>query len=723
MSQRLRYWLLVLFYLVAQAWPCSPCAAAGLDASYLQALGQALRQGLVFGEQLVFTYGPLGWFPLGPFDPQLAWLRYFTVDLGWGMLLACALASVTLAQGSRWQQWTCLVVFALPGGGTDGRSFVTVLVALCAVAGVPALNSALPLVVLIAALAWTKFSMLPMACIAILFGCAHLLRAGKPRRAGLVAGSFVVALLGWWLLAGQPPGAMPAFVGSALELSAAYGAAMSLSIEPVWLLLSLSGALLVLLTRERSWMSLGLVLLLAVAWKACFVRPGPNQAAYFALLAAAAVLVPVGQARWQQRAALPAVLLGLVAALCFAWSVPRWPGNARALFLPWLHLEQRAAERAALEQQFEMPGVRERVGNASVDMFSEETGLVFLNGLNWNPRPVFQSYSVWTSAMSARNAAHLVSADGPRFVLHHLTTIDERYPNHEDAASLAVLLERYEPRMIEKGYTLFERRGSVPSAPPRTLRLSGELVDGEWLELPDAQDVPMLLELESMAAPGLAALLKTAACWAEVQSSDGQTVTWRVLPGLAPAGLMVAPLLTSDDEWLRWLCAGKVPQVRRLRFSGSGGWRYRLLSVPALAAARSPGFAAQWEFAGLGLAPLEAELAPSARSLVLGKRQAVFVAGVPSRITIETGDAGVLSGRFGVWPHEPWSMPAGAVEFRIESGSQVLWSQRLDPASRPADLRLQELRLELPRPCGQLVLITAGPQTGAYWSGLRLEDR
>jgi hypothetical protein len=307
-------------------------------------------------------------------------------------------------------------------------------------------------------------------------------------------------------------------------------------------------------------------------------------------------------------------------------------------------------------------------------------------------------------------------------VLHHQGTLDERLPNHEDAASLAALLEHYTPCLYERGYTLFERREpSLPSDPPQLLQ-GGVCSAGEWVEVPQSGEEPLLVVLEPPEKRLLSALGKLEALRVEVESSDGQRVVWRILRGLAPSGVLAAPLITGEQEWLAWLSGRSVPRMRRLRVLEESGVPYRFLRAPAHARARSPEFELEWRYAGLGLTPRVAELPEGARPWVLGRKKPVLIVEAPSRMEIDHPGGGLLSGDFGIFSHEHWQVPQAAVEFSVWAGGTRLWSAELNPARRPEDQRLQHLRVELPADPGVLELCTAGPRSGAYWSELRLED-
>ena len=68
-----RVGLVLLFVVlwVSLLRPPWPAAAFELDQSWAQAYGQALKTNLRFGVDLVFTFGPLGYFYRPSYDPDL----------------------------------------------------------------------------------------------------------------------------------------------------------------------------------------------------------------------------------------------------------------------------------------------------------------------------------------------------------------------------------------------------------------------------------------------------------------------------------------------------------------------------------------------------------------------------------------------------------------------------------------------------------------------------
>src|SRR5205085_1685863 len=83
-----------------------------------------------------------------------------------------------------------------------------------------------------------------------------------------------------------------------------------------------------------------------------------------------------------------------------------------------------------------LPRTRAVVGDAPVDLFSYSQGVLLLNDLNYRPRPIFQSYSAYTSYLAAVNAHHYRGGAAPEFVLLNLQPIDHRPATAEDGPAL-----------------------------------------------------------------------------------------------------------------------------------------------------------------------------------------------------------------------------------------------------------------------------------------------
>src|SRR5262249_34455668 len=107
-----------------------------------------------------------------------------------------------------------------------------------------------------------------------------------------------------------------------------------------------------------------------------------------------------------------------------------------------------------LARAYSLPRIKACVGAATVDMISYEQGLVFINQMNWRPRPVFQSYYACTPWLIAANAQFFQGPRAPEYLIFKFQTIDRRMPTLEDSGALVQVFHHYQPVLVEKGCLL-----------------------------------------------------------------------------------------------------------------------------------------------------------------------------------------------------------------------------------------------------------------------------
>jgi hypothetical protein len=87
--------------------------------------------------------------------------------------------------------------------------------------------------------------------------------------------------------------------------------------------------------------------------------------------------------------------------------------------------------------------VRDIIGNKTVDVLGFETSYIHYNGLNYNPRPVIQSYSAYGPELIQLNVNKYESNTAPDFVLYHPGSIDGRHPFWDEAPIYLSLFRNY----------------------------------------------------------------------------------------------------------------------------------------------------------------------------------------------------------------------------------------------------------------------------------------
>src|SRR5690349_20615414 len=94
---------------------------------------------------------------------------------------------------------------------------------------------------------------------------------------------------------------------------------------------------------------------------------------------------------------------------------------------------------AAVAERWDLPRVRARAALETLDVFEDSQGIAMLNGLNFHPRPVFQSRWAVTPELLELNRAFYAGERAPEFALFQLEA------PARDAKAFDELLLRYRP--------------------------------------------------------------------------------------------------------------------------------------------------------------------------------------------------------------------------------------------------------------------------------------
>lgn len=78
-----------------------------------------------------------------------------------------------------------------------------------------------------------------------------------------------------------------------------------------------------------------------------------------------------------------------------------------------------------------------------VDIIPNEVVVPYVFDLNWSPRPIFQSVNMYNSTLNILNANHFKGKDAPSKVIYHLDAIDGRYAIFDEPLVFQELLKNY----------------------------------------------------------------------------------------------------------------------------------------------------------------------------------------------------------------------------------------------------------------------------------------
>lgn len=586
-------------------------AAAELDLSWGAVLGWAYVNEARFGADLVFTFGPLGYlYPTAAYFPGV-WPAFWVGQI----LLSGVTAGLLTGMASCLSPWVRAGWFGLFLAGFiwlagDAAWFLSgaFLIALSprqiGQAGPPTLRE-VSFVLLSAGylsiLSFIKFSVFPV--LVIFLGLTSVLVLLRKGLAWSLATALAVAAvpLAVWLASGQSVDDLGGHLLWSFRFSAGYAEAMAMAPELRYdVLLSafavgiVGVAALVGLRKPvnlpRLLATLAVMAVFAIAWRASVTRlPAekivfvvPLIGGFLAVLAATA-----GGGRWTSGLAAAGLLSAAMITLALA---PMGPLGVVLEVAPQLVvrnlgtiLHPRASEagRMALWNQkmaeHRMEAVAATVNGGTVDLVSHSQGLLLLNELNYAPRPVFQGYAAYGQALARLNEQHFLSDRAPDYVLFSVQPIDGRLPGSEDPLTLTSILRGYLPVLMEQGQLLLSRAAQASEVRPVQAPPDAEWVDvpmGQFVDIPSGtrdQIVVLFARVPRLDGSGLnSTLLRPHPFQIEVETGSGRASTFRVVPELLHAGVVVEPLMESTTDAAKWMAGfgdlNPHSRVRRLRF-------------------------------------------------------------------------------------------------------------------------------------------------------------
>lgn len=575
---------------------------ATLDGSWRIVANEAFVSGLQFGSQIVFTVGPYGFLYWSVYHPE----TYGLVLVSWTVFALVYLGAVwRLGVGLKLPFYARLgwLIGALILGAVDRENTVLngiiILSLLHYFHGADRSTSLFGLVLMciVGWLSLIKFTFFVLGALVVVVIAAD--QVVFRRRVPWGAMVFLVSVMVWWLLAGQSLSGFPGFVSNSLEISSGYVDAMSVSSGMRMELLQFLGVagFLYLLVAEvgwRKWRWESLLPLIAlcgiiyILFKHGFVRHdqhpiiaslglvfltmcygltcGPDllgsgrRLAFAGLFVAALMLSTETLTRHTKNG---------LAATAVDKCVRAIPLQAKACILAVSgrsELSQAHADRSAqIRDANPLPDIK-----SPVDLYPFKQGVLVAHGMDYRPRPVFQSYSAYTGPLAKLNLDHLRGTSRPTTILFDVETIDQRFPSQDDGLSWPELLVAYDLASVTKSFLVFtnapqQRVGGF--GPPTVVRTGLD----ELIEVPPVKNSPIWVVIDvrpTLLGRAVAFLIKPPPLYLDVTTADGEKNQYRLIPRVAGAGFLLSPVISDRNDFIALASASGLRRLDGDRVSG-----------------------------------------------------------------------------------------------------------------------------------------------------------
>jgi hypothetical protein len=590
----------------------------GIDDSWQFVVSRAFAEGWEFGKDVIFTYGPLGfgitdhYYPDTFFSVVLirallaiatignasALFEHFDLGLPTRVMLLAALATVVSFSYFHEAAFLGLGILLVARHFLTEREKPGALLILLAIA--------------IAVTSLVKFTYFVSSVIVV--GGVSLDATLRQRRIPWIAVVFVTVVVGTWIAAGQPLGNLIPYLLSGVSVASGYNEAVGSHLGDPLIgvtdanafflfasVLAVAAYRATAATGDRAkavFHTLSLAGALFVVFKTTFVRHDEHAliSADAGLLFALCYLPVVVRRATSTRMAwlyvgllvgLP-MLSGVLAGRAQAWQVDSLFRNPIACATTRL-LQARTAAGALVDSRpirrtYDDNLARLRrenlmpVPTGSVDLFCNQQALALAYGLDYRPRPVFQSYSAYLPSLAEINAEFLRGPRAPDTILYQLETIDTRFPTQDDTPAFLEILRRYRADEGDGAWIVFKRTGAVRGV---SLVSIGECTArfGESIDVPS--DEGLVWAAIDIAPTGLGRiailLYKPPMLFITPQGEDiAVERKYRLVPALARNGFLLSPLTTETGHVRAIVTPSAVgrdalPRVETVRVDGTRG--------------------------------------------------------------------------------------------------------------------------------------------------------
>lgn len=204
--------------------------------------------------------------------------------------------------------------------------------------------------------------------------------------------------------------------------------------------------------------------------------------------------------------------------------------------------------------------------SGSVDIYPTDINCLLAHGMDWRPRPVFQSYSAYTPKLLKINSEYVAGINAPDHLFIDVNPIDDRLPVLEEGSAWACIAQRYRPSGAMQGRFLQLIRTEGECSPAREIGLS-TVRFGEIISLScDQQQTTVSFNFEPTVAGRLVSVFyKTRRLIIEVRTCDDEVHIYRFVPGMAELPMPLSPLVKNSSELRSLLYSDDSPRGLRVK--------------------------------------------------------------------------------------------------------------------------------------------------------------
>lgn len=192
---------------------------------------------------------------------------------------------------------------------------------------------------------------------------------------------------------------------------------------------------------------------------------------------------------------------------------------------------------------------RARIGDAPMDIMSYESAQPIREGLDYHPRPVFQSYAAIDPYLDQLNVDALAAPGAAEFIVFNGTAIDKRYAFFDETRTKLALLRDFRVAEARREVILLER-SPHPREIVRTPLRTGRARLGDALSIPRSDGLVSLVADIDYSIEGrlVSFLFRPPALALTFVLENGRRLTYRLPRAAVRDGILVSPYVATQPD-------------------------------------------------------------------------------------------------------------------------------------------------------------------------------
>jgi len=436
-----------------------------LDSSWIRAINLAIENNLIFGKDIVFTYGPLGY--LSTRNTQ--YISNFSIFAGDLLLLVCFYYTIRklLVKDKRWFWILLAAIFYFKN--TEYACSAFLFFTVFAVANIKnSFSNTIEMLLCTITAVLVFFVKINYGLVSLPVFFALLVYASATGHLKQALGMLLAACVLFFSIYLSVHLDLYNYIRNNILLIKGYNEAMQLTIDPtstsfnsvlvfLGIYLTLAGAYLVRATRERK-LNVGDLLMIALtllmfylSYKNGFTRNDGHNDGFFALMPLYLVFICYYFDLFSRISGKILCVLTILVSdtnltlhrACDGkgFIVNNVIGDSTSYFQTFFRKQNNILDFETLKLPQKTLDI---IGSSAVDILPIDVSIIHVNRLHYNPRPVIQSYSAYSGPLDSLNLHHFAIQQKPKFLIMGIFSIDNRMVAWDESLTKATIVLNYE---------------------------------------------------------------------------------------------------------------------------------------------------------------------------------------------------------------------------------------------------------------------------------------